>query len=103
MSHPPYWFFHEYLDELRRFRVFKNVAETENEARKMHRQACRYLWVTQHVEPSVSPLFTRGDGKDRTIIPGHRRGDIYTTESHPIPMPDYIRTLITDFTRGATI
>ncbi len=100
MTHPAYWFFHEYLDEQNRFRVFKNTAETEKEARKMHRQACEYRWVTQHLKPSVSPLFTRGDGKDRTIVPGHREGDVYTTESNPVPMPDYIRQQLKTFRIG---
>jgi len=100
MTHPPYWFFHEYLDEQNRFRVFKNTAETEKEARKMHRQACEYRWVTQHLKTSVSPLFTRGDGKDWTIVPGHREGDVYTTESNPVPMPDYIRQQLKTFRIG---
>jgi hypothetical protein len=97
MSHPPYWFFHEYLDEQRRFRVFKNTADTEQEARRMHRQAANYHWVTAHIEPSISPLFTRAEGKDRTLIPGNRRGDTYTTQSNPIPMPDHIRELLNNY------
>jgi hypothetical protein len=87
-KHPPYWFFHEYLDEARRMRVHKFTADTETEARRMHKRACEFLWVTQHVEPSVSALYTRGD-RDHPISPARRPGQ--TADSGPIPMPDYIR------------
>lgn len=87
-KHPPYWFFHEYLDEARRMRVHKFTADTETEARRMHKRACEFLWVTQHVEPSVSALYTRGD-RDHPIAPARRPGQ--TADSGPIPMPDYIR------------
>jgi hypothetical protein len=87
-KHPPYWFFHEYLDEARRMRVHKFTAETEQEARRMHKRACEFLWVTQHVEPSVSALYTRGD-RDYPIAPARRPGQ--TADSGPVPMPDYIR------------
>ena len=99
-KHPPYWFFHEYLDEARRLRTFKHTAETEQEARRLHRQACEFRWVTQHLEPSVSPLFRRGEGKDVPITAGFRQGDRYTTESKPIPMPDYIREKLRGFRMG---
>jgi hypothetical protein len=98
--HAPYWFYHEYLDEERRMRVHKHTAETEQEARRMHRQACEFRWVTQHIEPSVSALRRRGDGKDVVIAPACRKGERYTTESKPIPMPDYIRDQVTRFRMG---
>ncbi len=87
MTHPAYWFYHEYLDEARRFRVHKHTADTENEARKMHRQAAQFAWVTAHIEPTISPLFTLGDGRDRAIIPGQRQGLPYVTHPQPVPCP----------------
>ena len=85
-----YWFFHEYLDEARRFRVHRIAAETETEARKLHRQACEFRWVTQHVEPSVSGLFTSAEAGQRTLAPSHRPGDPYHTTTNPIPAPAHI-------------
>ena len=98
--HPPYWFYHEYLDEERRMRVHKHTAETEQEARRLHRQACEFRWVTRHIEPSVSALQRRGDGKDVAIVPGMRPGGRYTTEPKPISMPNYIREMLTGFRMG---
>jgi len=82
-----YWFYHQYLDEGRRFRVFRIEIESESDARKRHRQACAFHWITDHVEPSVSPLFTRGDYGVRTLVPGHRQRDAYTTEYLVIECP----------------
>jgi hypothetical protein len=97
MSHPPYYFFHEYLDEARRFRANKHTAETETEARRMHRQASEFRWVTQHTEPTVSPLYGRNEHGYRPIAPGQRPGHPYTTETHPTPMPDDVRTLLNNY------
>ncbi len=99
MSHPAYYFFHEYVDEARRFRVNKHTAETETEARRLHRQASEFRWVTQHVEPTVSPLFGRGEFGDRPIAPGQRPGVPYTTETVATLMPDDVRALLAGFTR----
>jgi len=87
----PYWFFHEYLDESRRFRINRIDCQTEQEARKLHRQACEFRWVTEHVDPSVSSLFARSDTGQRTLVQGHRPGQPYHTDFRPVPMPDYIR------------
>jgi hypothetical protein len=89
-----FWFYHEYLDEARRFRIFRVEADTEKDARKMHRQACEFRWVTDHREPSVSALMGRGDAAVRTLAPTHRPGDRYHTEYTWVPMPDYIRDLM---------
>jgi hypothetical protein len=97
--HPPYWFFHEYLDEERRMRIFKVTAETEQEARRLHRQACQFMWVTHHIDPSVSALYRRGE-RDMPIMQGGRPGGHYGAESKPITMPDYIRQLLTGFRMG---
>jgi hypothetical protein len=86
-----YWFHHEYLDEARRFRIHRIEADNETQARKMHRQACQFSWVTEHAEPSVSSLFMRTEGGHRAIAPSHRPGDHYHTDIAPIPMPEYIR------------
>ena len=89
-----YWFYHEYLDEERRFRIHRVDCETESEARRLHRQACEFRWVTHHVEPSVSSLFVKTDGGQRTIVQGHRPGQPYHTDFRPTPMPDYLRQLL---------
>jgi hypothetical protein len=89
-----YWFYHEYLDEARRFRVHRIDAETEQEARKLHRQACSFHWVSKHVEPSVSALFSRNGPTHRTLISGHRPGEPYRTDYKPVAMPDYIHGLM---------
>jgi hypothetical protein len=89
-----YWFYHEYLDEERRFRIHRVNCETEVEARRLHRQACAFAWVTHHVEPSVSSLFTKADAGQRTLVQGHRPGDRYHTDFRPVPMPDYLRELL---------
>ena len=86
-----YWFFHEYLDEARRFRIHRIEADTEQQARKMHRQACDFAWVTQHIEPSVSSLFAKTDTGPRTLVPGHRPGDPYRTVVDATEPPAYIR------------
>ena len=98
--HPPYWFFHEYLDEERRMRVHKFTAETETEARRMHRQACEFRWVTQHVEPSVSALFRLGDNRTIPIAPSCKVGEQYLRQDNPVPMPDYIREQLRGFGMG---
>ena len=82
-----FWFYHEYLDEARRFRIHRINADTEQDARRLHRQACEFRWVTEHVDPSVSSLFARTDLGQRTLIAGHRPGQPYRTEWHPIPAP----------------
>ena len=82
-----YWFYHEYLDEARRFRIHRVDADTEQEARRLHRQACEFRWVTSHVEPSVSSLITRGEYGPRTLVSGHRPGQPYTTTPNPVPPP----------------
>ena len=89
-----YWFYHEFLDEARRFRIHRVEADTEKDARNMHRLACAFNWVTHHIEPSVSPLMEKGDGGPRTIAPGHRPGTPYHTDFRWTKMPDYIRELI---------
>ena len=89
-----YWFYHEYLDEERRMRIHRVEAETEKEARRLHRQACEFRWVTQHVEPSVSSLMTVGEYGPRSLVAGHRPGQHYSTVPHPVPMPDDIRDLL---------
>jgi hypothetical protein len=82
-----FWFYHQYQDEARRFRVFRIEIASEAEARNRHRQACDFHWVTDHVKPAVSPLFTRGEHGVRTLIPGHRQGETYSTEYRPIACP----------------
>jgi hypothetical protein len=86
-----YWFFHEYLDEARRFRIHRVETDSEPQARKMHRQACAFQWVTHHVEPSVSPLFHKTPQGPRTLLPGHRPDDPYRTHIAPTAPPPYIR------------
>ena len=98
-----YWFYHEYLDEERRMRINRIDCETEQEARKLHRLACEFRWVTQHVEPSVSSLFCRGDYGPRTLVPGHRPGEQYQTQARPIEMPEYLKTKLANFTIGGEI
>ena len=93
--HPPYWFFHEYLDEARRPRVNKVTADTEADARTRHRQAADFHWITHHIEPSISPLFHHTEGMDRAIIPGQRPDHPYRHTVEPTPMPDYIRAALT--------
>jgi len=97
MSHPPFYFFHEYLDEERRFRVNKHTSETEQEARRMHRQAAEFRWVTQHAEPTVSPLFGKGEYGYRAIAPSQRPGHTYTLETVATNMPDDVRALLNRF------
>jgi hypothetical protein len=92
-----YWFFHEYLDEARRFRINRIETDNETQARKMHRQACDFRWVTQHVEPSVSSLFVKTEAGQRALAPGHRPGDPYHTQIAETPMPDYIRQLLRNY------
>jgi hypothetical protein len=89
-----FWFYHEYLDEARRFRIHRIQTETEQEARKLHRHACAFQWVTHHVEPSVSSLLERGDSGPRTIAPSHRPGDTYHTDYRWAPMPEHVREAI---------
>jgi len=88
-----YWFYHEYLDEARRFRIHRIDCETEQEARKLHRQACEFRWVTAHEEPSVSSLFTRSEGGQRTLVQGHRPGQRYHTDFRPVPAPESVRKM----------
>jgi hypothetical protein len=92
-----YWFYHEYLDEARRFRINRIDCDDETQARKQHRLACNFQWVTQHAEPSVSSLFVKTEAGQRALIPGHRPGDPYLTHSTPTPMPDYIRSMLTNY------
>ena len=102
MSHPPYYFFHEYVDEARRFRAHKHTADTEPEARKLHRQAAAFNWVTQHTQPTISPLFGKGEHGYRAIIPGQRPGIPYTTETVATEMPDDVRALLGNYTATNT-
>ena len=95
-----WWFYHEYLDEERRMRIHRVEAETEKEARKLHRQACEFRWVTQHLEPSVSSLMTVGEYGPRSVVAGHRPGQDYSTVPHPVPMPDYVRDMLTGLRIG---
>ena len=95
-----WWFYHEYLDEERRMRIHRVEAETEKEARKLHRQACEFRWVTQHLEPSVSSLMTVGEYGPRSVVAGHRPGQDYSTVPHPVPMPDYVREMLTGLRIG---
>jgi hypothetical protein len=70
-----FWFYHEYLDEARRFRIHRVEATSEQEARKLHRHAAAFQWVTDHVQPTVSPLFHRSSGRQpdsRTRTPARR-------------------------------
>ena len=83
-----YWFYHEYLDEERRFRIHRVEADTEQEARKLHRQACEFRWVTKHVEPSVSSLMTVGEYGPRSLVTGHRPGQPYSAVPNPVPPPE---------------
>jgi hypothetical protein len=92
-----YWFYHEYLDEARRFRINRIECDNEQQARKQHRLACNFQWVTQHVEPSVSSLFVKTEAGQRALVPGHRPGDPYHTEVAPTPMPDYIRAMLHNY------
>ena len=92
-----FWFYHEYLDEEARFRIHRVDAETEQEARKLHRQACEFRWVTHHVEPTVSSLFVKTEAGQRSLVPGHRPGDRYHTSIAETPMPDYIRAALTNY------
>jgi hypothetical protein len=103
MSNPrlPYWFYQEYLDEARRFRVNRIEAATEQEARRSHRQSCEFHWVGPHVEPSVSSLFTQGEYGQRSLVPGCRPGDQYRTTYVPVTMPDHVREKVAEFTMGA--
>ena len=95
-----FWFYHEYLDEERRFRVHRVDCETEQEGRKLHRQACEFRWVTHHIEPTVSSLFVKTEGGQRALVQGHRPGQPYHTDFRPIPMPDYLREQLTGFRMG---
>jgi hypothetical protein len=97
MSHPPFYFFHEYLDEAGRMRVFKNTAETETEARKNNRRAADFAWVTQHQKPTVSPLFARDTDRDKPIAPAQRPGTPYHTHSQPTTMPEDVRQLLANY------
>jgi hypothetical protein len=96
-----FWFYHEYCDEAGRFRIHRIESQSEAEARRMHRNACEFRWVTEHVRPSVSSLFTRGDYGPRTLAPAHHPGQPYRTEVVPVPMPDDIRQRIAAFRLGA--
>jgi hypothetical protein len=95
-----YWFFHEYVDEARRFRVNMVGSDSEQDARRMHRQACEFRWVTVHVEPSVSSLFTRGEYGPRTLAPSHRPGQKYHTEVVPVEMPGWFKQRMADVIAG---
>jgi len=97
-----YWFYHEYLDEARRMRIHRVETATESEARKLHRHACAFQWVTHHVEPSVSALFAKQSEGPRTLVPGHRPGDPYHTQIAPSPAPAYIRQQLAGW-KGRTL
>jgi hypothetical protein len=103
MSHPPYYFFHEYLDEARRFRVHKHTADTEQQARTNHRQAANFQWVTNHTEPTISSLFGKVEGTYKAITPSQRLGTPYRTHTEATPMPDDVRQLIARYTRRTNL
>ena len=86
-----FWFYHEYLDEERRFRIHRVDCETEQEARKLHRQACEFRWVTHHVNPTVSSLFAKTESGQRAIVQAHWPGQPYHTDFRPVPPPDDVR------------
>jgi len=88
-----FWFYHEYLDEARRFRIHRFECDSEKDARKHHKQACEFRWVTQHVEPSVSSLFAKTETGSRAIVQGHRPGQPYHTDFQPVPAPDAVRKM----------
>jgi hypothetical protein len=92
-----YWFYHEYLDEERRFRIHRVDSETEQEARRLHRLACNFDWVTHHVEPTVSSLFVKTEGGQRALVQGHRPGQPYHTDFRPVPMPDDVREMLFNY------
>ena len=95
-----YWFYHEYLDEEARFRIHRVDCETEQEARKLHRQACEFRWVTHHVNPTVSSLFVKTESGQRALVQGHWPGQQYHTDFRPVPAPDYVRNLFANLTIG---
>jgi len=95
-----FWFYHEYLDEERRMRIHRVEAESEKEGRRLHRQACEFRWVNQHLKPSVSSLMTIGEYGPRSVVAGHRPGQDYSTVPHPVTMPDYVRDMLTGLRMG---
>jgi hypothetical protein len=98
-----YWFYHEYLDEDRRFRINRIECDTEHEARKYHRQACEFRWVTQHIDPSVSSLFVKTDTGSRALVQGHRPGQPYHTDFRPVPAPESVRKMFQSSRIGGTV
>jgi hypothetical protein len=96
---PPYWFYHEYLDEHRRMRVNLVGAQTETEARRLHRSAADFHWVTQHAEPTVSSLFTKGKYGQQTIAPQQRPGVPYAQHDKPAPCPPEVKAALQQLRR----
>ena len=95
-----YWFYHEYLDEERRFRINRIECDTEKDARKYHRQACEFRWVTQHIDPSVSSLFAKTETGQRALVQGHRPGQPYHTDFRPVPCPNDVALMFKSVRMG---
>jgi hypothetical protein len=93
----PYWFYHEYLDEHRRMRIHRITAETEKEARQLHRAASDFNWVTQHTSPTVSSLFHQGTYGPRAIATQQRPGHPYQPEAPAVECPPEIRSLLDSY------
>lgn len=91
---PPFWFYHEYLDEHRRMRVNLVGAETEADARRLHRSASDFHWAKQHVEPTVSSLFAKGEYGQVTIALQQRPGVPYAQHSTPAPCPPEVKAAL---------
>lgn len=57
---PKFWFFQEWLDEDRRFWAEVRGYQFAHDARREHRLAAAFRWVTKGmVEPSISALYAR--------------------------------------------
>lgn len=93
----PYWFYHEYLDEQRRMRIHRITAETETEARRLHRAASAFDWVTAHVTPTVSSLFHQGTYGPRAIATQQRPGQPYRTDSPAVECPPELSASIDQY------
>lgn len=100
IPHPPFFFYHEYLDEEGRFRVSKHTAETEQEARRNHKRAAEFGWVTQHDKPSLSPLMGRGEFGYRAIAPAQIHGRPYRTEIVPSECPPEVSSAVRNLRMG---
>ncbi len=73
---PRFWFFHEWLDEQRRFWAAPHFFESVSEARTAHVAASGFHWVKgKMTEPSISGLFARDAVGDVTIQQPCRPGE----------------------------